>query len=96
MADATTHTTTAVSLLDDPYGQRYLIATKGYLLPNDEAEAQRLDMMHEMMLLMMGQRLFLAPITDKPQQVLDLGTGTGIWALDFGESRIVSVKRREC
>lgn len=52
-------------------------------------------MMHEMMLLMMGQRLFLAPITDNPQQVLDLGTGTGIWALDFGALWIVSVKGKK-
>jgi ubiquinone/menaquinone biosynthesis C-methylase UbiE len=29
-------------------------------------------------------KLYLAPI-DNPARVLDVGTGTGIWALDFGE-----------
>ncbi|KAL6406533.1 putative SAM dependent methyltransferase [Ilyonectria robusta] len=27
----------------------------------------------------------LAPLSDKPQRVLDIGTGTGIWAIDFAE-----------
>mgnify|MGYP003662785874 FL=1 len=30
-------------------------------------------------------QLFLAPITDNPQHALDIGTGTGIWAIDFGQ-----------
>jgi len=29
-------------------------------------------------------KLYLAPI-DNPARVIDVGTGTGIWALDFGE-----------
>lgn len=29
--------------------------------------------------------LFRAPITKNPQRVLDMGTGTGIWALDFAD-----------
>jgi SAM-dependent methyltransferase len=30
-------------------------------------------------------KLFRAPITSKPQRVLDMGTGTGIWAIDFAD-----------
>jgi ubiquinone/menaquinone biosynthesis C-methylase UbiE len=30
-------------------------------------------------------QLFLAPIKPNPQNVLDIGTGTGIWAIDFGQ-----------
>ncbi|KAL1987707.1 hypothetical protein VTN96DRAFT_2547 [Rasamsonia emersonii] len=56
-----------------------------YLLPNDEDEADRLDLLHEMTLTMMDRKLFLAPIGDSPQHVIDLGTGTGIWALDFAD-----------
>jgi ubiquinone/menaquinone biosynthesis C-methylase UbiE len=29
-------------------------------------------------------KLGLAPV-EKPRRVLDLGTGTGIWAIEFGE-----------
>ena len=55
-----------------------------YLLPNDEQENDRLDMFHELCLQLMHRRLYLAPI-EKPQRVIDLGTGTGIWAIDFGK-----------
>jgi ubiquinone/menaquinone biosynthesis C-methylase UbiE len=33
-----------------------------------------------------GERLFLAPVT-KLENALDVGTGTGIWAIDLGQSR---------
>ncbi|RFN46890.1 s-adenosyl-l-methionine-dependent methyltransferase [Fusarium flagelliforme] len=29
-----------------------------------------------------GNRLHLSPIGEKPQKILDIGTGTGIWAID--------------
>ncbi len=28
----------------------------------------------------------LAPITKEPQRILDIGTGTGIWAIEMGMS----------
>lgn len=31
-----------------------------------------------------GGELHLAPIGSNPQRILDLGTGTGIWAMDMG------------
>lgn len=34
--------------------------------------------------LVQDGRLFLAPIGDNPQRILDLGTGTGLWAIDMG------------
>ncbi len=52
--------------------------------PNDEQEQDRLDMLHHIYLLVQGGRLHTAPIVS-PQLVLDIGTGTGIWALDFAE-----------
>lgn len=39
-----------------------------------------------MVLTIMDRRLFFAPISEAPQRVLDLGTGTGIWAIDFGKN----------
>jgi SAM-dependent methyltransferase len=56
-----------------------------YAFPNDEAEADRLDMQHAMMSHLLGDVLFWAPIGKEPSNVLDLGTGTGIWAIDFAD-----------
>lgn len=66
-----------------------LIKCQGYLLPNDEEESDRLDMAHELNLKMMERKLFLAPIGPSPQRVLDIATGTGIWAIDFGKRLIL-------
>ena len=55
------------------------------MLPNDETENNRMDMIHEMCLVLLRQKLYLAPIKS-PKRVIDLGTGTGMWAVDFGKS----------
>lgn len=60
-----------------------------YLLPNDEQENDRLDMVHELCLQVLHRKLYLAPIKN-PQRVIDLGTGTGIWAIDFGKFAVFS------
>ncbi len=43
-------------------------------------------MQHHLLQLTFDGKLFMSPAgTDKPlHRVLDVGTGTGIWALDFG------------
>ncbi|KAL0636180.1 hypothetical protein Q9L58_004854 [Maublancomyces gigas] len=45
----------------------------------------RLDIIHHIYLLALGDKLHLAPIDPNPQWILDVGTGTGIWAIDAGE-----------
>lgn len=52
-----------------------------YFMPNDIPEQERLDLQHSISLRLFGA-LYLAPI-DRPGRVLDLGTGTGIWAIEF-------------
>lgn len=67
-------------------GRRYHVyygADKN-LLPNDEVEQDRLDMQHETMLLMLQGQLHKAPLKN-PQWILDVGTGTGIWAIDMAD-----------
>ncbi|KAK7921647.1 Secondary metabolism regulator LAE1 [Apiospora marii] len=55
-----------------------------YFLPNDPAEQDRLDLQHQGLKILLGGKLFLAPIKN-PKHVLDLATGTGIWPNEFAE-----------
>jgi len=41
-------------------------------------------MQHKMWSITLDEKLHLAPIGPNPQNVLDIGTGTGIWAIEFG------------
>jgi hypothetical protein len=64
-------------------GRRYHRYRHGrYPIPNDETEQNREDMLHTMMLEATDGRLFYAPISDNPQKIIDLGTGTGMWAIE--------------
>ena len=55
-----------------------------YFLPNDAEEQNRLDLQHKVLSLSLDNRLSLAPIHN-PKSVLDIGTGTGIWAIQFAK-----------
>ncbi|KUJ15418.1 S-adenosyl-L-methionine-dependent methyltransferase [Mollisia scopiformis] len=60
----------------------------GYFLPNTESEADRLNMQHHIFALSFSDRLSLAPLSESDldgKHVLDIGTGTGIWAVDFAK-----------
>ncbi len=46
---------------------------------------ERIDMEHEKYFLLLDEKRYLAPIGPNPQQILDLGTGTGIWAMDIAD-----------
>ncbi|KAJ5545972.1 hypothetical protein N7494_003557 [Penicillium frequentans] len=66
-------------------GRRYHSYHEGeYVLPNDEQEQDRLDLSHHIYLMLLKGELYRAPVKD-PKRVLDMGTGTGIWAIDFAD-----------
>ncbi|KAI9828294.1 MAG: hypothetical protein M1819_006632 [Sarea resinae] len=82
-------TSLASSALDFPFenGRRYHKFREGrYLFPNDEVEQDREDLKHWTFMALTGQQLVLAPIGDNPQRILDVGTGTGIWAIEAADS----------
>ncbi|KFY24347.1 hypothetical protein V493_05298 [Pseudogymnoascus sp. VKM F-4281 (FW-2241)] len=67
-------------------GRRYhSYGESQYAFPNDERESERLDMQHTMQTMLLNGKLFWSPIGPSPQKILDLGTGTGIWALEMAD-----------
>ncbi|KAF6834009.1 TAM domain methyltransferase [Colletotrichum musicola] len=69
-------------------GRTYHSMSSGkYSFPNDEREADRLDLQHHMWMLTLRGKLCLCPKQDEPaKRVLDCGTGTGIWAIDYADA----------
>ncbi|KAA8651014.1 hypothetical protein EYZ11_010974 [Aspergillus tanneri] len=68
------------------HGRRYASARNGnYLFPNDDPEQDRLNMVHHTYFRILNDRLFLCPIDLTNKRVLDIGTGTGAWAIDVGD-----------
>ncbi len=80
-------------VLDYEYenGRRYHAYMAGsYPLPNDDQELDRIDLKHHVMTLLCNGQLHLAPLPSNlpPNSdftILDIGTGTGIWALDMAD-----------
>ncbi|KAI6477839.1 hypothetical protein MCOR17_000330 [Pyricularia oryzae] len=69
-----------------------------YVLPNDDAENERLDLQHFLCFLTLDDQLYISPAGRDGKQigrVLDAGCGTGCWALDFAdehpESEVIGV-----
>lgn len=68
------------------HGRRYHGYQAGaYIFPNDEREQERLDIVHHAFYRALDDRHFLAPINLNGLSVLDVGTGTGIWAIEVAD-----------
>ncbi|KAK7545523.1 S-adenosyl-L-methionine-dependent methyltransferase [Phyllosticta citricarpa] len=81
--------TSSVTAYPVEHGRRYHAYKDGdYFMPNDEDEQDRLDLFHNMLGLVLEGDLFLSPIKKERLEkgrVLDVGTGTGIWAVEMGD-----------
>ncbi|KAH7015504.1 S-adenosyl-L-methionine-dependent methyltransferase [Ilyonectria destructans] len=68
-------------------GRRYHSMSEGkYNFPNDDQENERLDLQHQIWTIQFDGELALSPGASTAKRVLDIGTGTGLWAIDFAES----------
>ncbi|KAF3767016.1 S-adenosyl-L-methionine-dependent methyltransferase [Cryphonectria parasitica EP155] len=52
---------------------------------NDSQQTQQMDINHHFLTLCTDNKLYFAPIGDDVQKILDVGTGTGTWAMDFAD-----------
>ncbi len=73
------------SLVEEHFenGRRYCSET--YFMPNDETEQTRLAIAHQAYLLALDSQLTLGLIPRSAKRILDIGTGTGEWAIAVAE-----------
>ncbi|EHK17112.1 uncharacterized protein TRIVIDRAFT_42428 [Trichoderma virens Gv29-8] len=64
------------------HGRRYC---RDYFMPNDELEQLRVTLLHQVFLHIFDGELTLAPLEEPPTHILDVGTGTGDWAIRMAE-----------
>ena len=77
--------TSSIYNYEQEHGRTYHAFHAGkYPLPNDEGEQERLDIHYHSLRLTIEDKLFHAPLP-APTAILDVGTGTGIWAMDVAD-----------
>jgi hypothetical protein len=62
----------------------FLLISEDYILPVDDLELNRLNAVHLGHRALRGGRTCLVPVPDDGR-VLDVGTGSGIWAIEFAD-----------
>ena len=64
---------------------RHYAGRGNHPVPNDELNAENERIAHHMFLLMLHDKLWEAPIQN-PRRIVDLGSGTGLWAKDVADA----------
>ncbi|KAG6068736.1 hypothetical protein E4U16_007882 [Claviceps sp. LM84 group G4] len=60
--------------------------TANYFIPNDDQQLESEELCHHFLTILLDDQLFLAPLEKhKIHRVLDVGTGSGIWAIEFAD-----------
>ncbi|KAI9789496.1 MAG: hypothetical protein M1833_002306 [Piccolia ochrophora] len=84
--DDTITLTSSVLKYRQENGRRYHAYREGqYWGPNDDKQNEALDIAHHLFLKALDGKLFLAPIGENAEKILDVGTGTGIWVMDVAD-----------
>ncbi|KAK4197646.1 S-adenosyl-L-methionine-dependent methyltransferase [Triangularia verruculosa] len=90
--DASSHRSSLTSLRSSIFefyeenGRTYHSMSAGkYFMPNDASEIERLDLQHHLFRLTFDEEICLCPKKDGAKRVLDLGTGSGIWCIDYAD-----------
>lgn len=73
------------SFLEEHFENSRRYCNETYYMPNDSEEETRLAIAHQAYLLVLGNRLNLAHIPATASRILDIGTGTGEWAIAVAE-----------
>ncbi|EFX02114.1 methyltransferase type 11 [Grosmannia clavigera kw1407] len=53
--------------------------------PNDDRQNTSLDIGHHALTMLMDDKLYLAPLPEHIDKAIDIGTGTGIWAIQIDD-----------
>ncbi|KAK7428429.1 hypothetical protein QQZ08_005048 [Neonectria magnoliae] len=87
----TTSSTTSISssIFEDQVvinGRTYQDANGRYWAPIDDEASEALEVLYITSMLLLDGKLHLAPLEEhQVHNVLDIGTGTGMWAIDFAD-----------
>lgn len=73
------------SFVEEQFENGRSYCSETYYMPNDEAEQTRLAIAHQAYLAVLDDLLTLSLIPRSAKRILDIGTGTGDWAIAVGE-----------
>ncbi|KAL4890430.1 S-adenosyl-L-methionine-dependent methyltransferase [Aspergillus ambiguus] len=59
---------------------------ESYFMPNDDAEQTRLNIVHQIYLILLDGKLTAVPLAKPDARILDIGTGAGDWPIEMSGS----------